>query len=59
MACFLDSMGPFAHVAILCLRELSKSLNVRGYTWYVNLKLGLMRDFKNSMSMFNTKFFYA
>lgn len=29
--CFLDSMGPFAHDATLCLREFFKSLTDRAY----------------------------
>lgn len=31
-------MGPFTHDTELCLREFSKSLTNRAYTWYVNWK---------------------
>ena len=34
---FLDSMGPFAGNGDLCLREFSKSLTDRAYTWYSTL----------------------
>ena len=34
---FLDSMGPFAGNGDLCLREFSKSLADRAYTWYSTL----------------------
>lgn len=37
VACFLDSMGPYAHDIDFCLREFSKSLIDRRYAWYVNL----------------------
>ena len=37
---FLDSMGPFAGNRDLCLREFSKSLTDRAYTWYSTLQLG-------------------
>lgn len=54
---FLNLMGPFSHDATLCLRELSKSLTDRAYTWYVNQKLGLLRDSEYLVSLFNFKFF--
>ena len=34
---FMDSMGPFAGDRELCLREFSKSLTNRAYTWYSTL----------------------
>ena len=37
---FLDSMGPFVGNGDLCLREFSKSLTNRAYTWYSTLQLG-------------------
>lgn len=37
---FIDSMGPYAHNTDLFLREFSKFLTDRVYTWYINLKPG-------------------
>lgn len=37
-------MGPYAHDADLCLKEFSRSLMGRGYTWYVKLKPGVVCD---------------
>ena len=34
---FMDSVGPFARDGELCLREFSKSLTNRAYTWYFTL----------------------
>lgn len=56
---FLDLMGLFSHDVNLCLREFSKSLTDRAYTWYVNLKPGSVRNWEHLMSMFNAKSFYA
>lgn len=41
---FIDAMGPFAHNPELRLREFSKSLTDRAYTWYLNLKPGSIQD---------------
>ena len=35
---FMDSIGPFAADGELCLREFSKSLTDRAYTWYSTLQ---------------------
>ena len=35
---FMDSMGPFAGDWELCIREFSKSLTDRAYTWYSTLQ---------------------
>ena len=40
---FLDSVGPFAAHGDLCLREFSKSLVDRVYTWYTVLPAGSIR----------------
>ncbi|GKU89659.1 hypothetical protein SLEP1_g3772 [Rubroshorea leprosula] len=37
---FLDAMGVHANNRDLCLREFSKSLSDRAYTWYTTLPLG-------------------
>lgn len=52
-------MGPDAHNTELYLKEFSKSLTDRTYTWYINLKLGAVQDWGHLMSYFNSKFFYA
>lgn len=54
---FLDSMGPFTSDRTMCLKEFSKSLIDKAYTWYVNLKPGSVGDWEHLVSMFNTKFF--
>lgn len=51
IVCFLDIIGAYANGADLYMREFSKSLTDRAYTWYVNLK--------HLVSFFNTKFFCA
>lgn len=52
-------MGPFIHDATLRIREFFKSLIYRAYTWYINLKLGLVCDFDHLLSLSNAKFFCA
>uniref|UniRef100_A0A2N9FUN2 Uncharacterized protein n=1 Tax=Fagus sylvatica TaxID=28930 RepID=A0A2N9FUN2_FAGSY len=44
---FLDSMGPFAAHGDLCLREFSKSLVDRAYTWYTVLPAGSIRTWED------------
>uniref|UniRef100_A0A2N9I5K1 Uncharacterized protein n=1 Tax=Fagus sylvatica TaxID=28930 RepID=A0A2N9I5K1_FAGSY len=44
---FLDSMGPFAAHGDLCLREFSKYLVDRTYTWYTMLPAGSIRTWEN------------
>ena len=41
---FIDSMGPYAGNGDLCLREFSKSLDDRAYTWYTTLPPGSVRS---------------
>jgi hypothetical protein len=40
---FIDSMGAYAGNGDLCLREFSKSLDDRAYTWYTTLPLGSVK----------------
>ena len=40
---FIDSMGAYAGNGDLCLREFSKSLNDRAYTWYTTLPPGSVK----------------
>lgn len=57
MVLYLDSVGPFAHDAALCLKEFSKSLVGRAYTWYINLKSGSIHCWVHLISSFDSKFF--
>lgn len=58
VARFLDSIGKYAKDQKLYLREFSKSLTDRAYTWYLSLKLGTIQDWEHMVSAFNTKFFF-
>lgn len=49
--CLLDSMGAFSYNSTLCLRDSYKSLTSRAYTWYANLRLGLVHDFEHFVSL--------
>lgn len=59
VSCFFDSLGKYAKDLELCLREFSKSLIDRAYTWYLNLKPGTIQDWDHMVAAFNTKFFFA
>lgn len=52
-------MGSHAPDADLCLRELSRSLAKRIYTWHVNFKPGLVHNLEHPVSFLNTKLFYT
>jgi hypothetical protein len=56
---FLDSMGPYAGNGDLCLREFSKSLDDRAYTWYTTLSPGSVRSWDDMVEMFCGKYFQA
>ena len=56
---FLDSMGPFAGNGGLCLREFSKSLIDRAYTWYAILPEGSIRDWEDIVESFCSKYFHV
>lgn len=49
-------MGAFAYDIDLCMRQLSKSLIDRVYTWYVNLKPGSVHLWEHLVLLFNTKY---
>lgn len=51
--------GLLCPLYILCLREFSKSLICRAYTWYGNLKPWSTRSWEHLRSVLNAKFFYA
>lgn len=56
---FLEFMGRHSNYTDLCLKEISKFLTDRAYTWYASLKPGKIRDWTHFLSLFNAKFFYA
>uniref|UniRef100_A0A2N9HSS8 Integrase zinc-binding domain-containing protein n=1 Tax=Fagus sylvatica TaxID=28930 RepID=A0A2N9HSS8_FAGSY len=56
---FLDSMGPFAAHGDLCLREFSKSLVDRAYTWYTVLPAGSIRTWEDMVESFYSKYFHV
>uniref|UniRef100_A0A2N9FW67 Integrase catalytic domain-containing protein n=1 Tax=Fagus sylvatica TaxID=28930 RepID=A0A2N9FW67_FAGSY len=56
---FLDSMGPFAGNGGLYLREFSKSLIDRAYTWYAMLPEESIRDWEDMVESFCSKYFHV
>ncbi|CAL9021331.1 unnamed protein product [Prunus brigantina] len=54
---FLDTLGPHAGDYNLRLREFSKSLTDRAYTWYTTLAPGFMRCWDDLASRFCKKYF--
>uniref|UniRef100_A0A2N9J549 Reverse transcriptase domain-containing protein n=1 Tax=Fagus sylvatica TaxID=28930 RepID=A0A2N9J549_FAGSY len=56
---FLDSMGPFAARGDLCLREFSKSMVDRAYTWYMVLPAGSIRTWEDMVESFCSKYFHV
>jgi hypothetical protein len=55
---FLDSMGPFTAHGELCLREFSKSLVDRAYTWYMVLPVGSIKTWEDMVESFCSKYFH-
>ena len=58
MSKFIDTLGPYATDED-CLREFSKSLCDRAYTWYIGLKPGLIPTWDDMVDVFCTKYFYG
>ena len=56
---FIDTFGLYAIKEDLCLREFSKSLCDRAYTWYIGLKLGSIRTWDDMVDVFCTKYFHG
>ena len=56
---FMDSMGPFARDRELCLREFSKSLTDRAYTWYSTLQPNSIPTWEDMVEGFCTKYFHG
>uniref|UniRef100_A0A2N9FW41 Integrase catalytic domain-containing protein n=1 Tax=Fagus sylvatica TaxID=28930 RepID=A0A2N9FW41_FAGSY len=54
---FIDSMGAYANIGDLCLREFSKSLDDRAYTWYTTLPHESVKTWKDMVELFCGKYF--
>ena len=55
---FIDTLDPYAIDEDLCLREFSKSLCDRAYTWYIGLKLRSIPTWDDMVDVFCTKYFH-
>ena len=55
----IDTLGPYAAYEDLFLREFSKSLCDRAYTWYTNLKPGSISTWDDMVDVFCTKYFHG
>ena len=51
---FIDTLDPYAIDEDLCLREFSKSLCDRAYTWYIGLKLRSIPTWDDMVDVFCT-----
>uniref|UniRef100_A0A2N9J8Z5 RNA-directed DNA polymerase n=1 Tax=Fagus sylvatica TaxID=28930 RepID=A0A2N9J8Z5_FAGSY len=56
---FIDSMGAYAGNGDLCLREFSKSLDDRAYTWYTTFPPGSVKVWEDMVELFCGKYFQA
>ena len=56
---FIDTLGPYVADEDLCLREFSKSLCDRAYTWYIGLKPGSIPTWDDMVDVFCTKYFHG
>ena len=56
---FIDILGPYAVDENLCLREFSKLLCDRAYTWYISLKPSSIPTWDDMMDVFCTKYFHG
>jgi hypothetical protein len=56
---FIDSMGAYAGNGDLCLREFSKSLDDRAYTWYTTLPPESVKVWEDMVELFCRKYFQA
>ena len=54
---FIDDLGIYSHDNELRLREFSKSLTDRAYSWYANLSLGNIKSWDDMVSQLCGKFF--
>ena len=56
---FMDSMVPFAGDGELCLREFSKSLTNRAYTWYSTLQPNSIPTWEDMVESLCTNYFHG
>ena len=56
---FIDTLGPYATDKDLYLREFSKSLCDRAYTWYIGLKPGSILTWDDMVDLFCIKYFHG
>jgi hypothetical protein len=56
---FIDSMGAYAGNGDLCLREFSKSLDDRAYTWCTTLPPRSVKTWEDMVKLFCGKYFQA
>ena len=56
---FIDTLGPYAVDEDLCLREFSKLLCNRAYTWYIDLKPESIPTWDDMVDVFCTKYFHG
>ena len=56
---FINSMGAYAGNGDLCLREFSKSLDDRAYTWYTTLPPRSVKTWEDMVELFCGKYFQA
>ena len=56
---FIDTLDPYTANKDLCLREFSKSLYDRAYTWYIGLKLGSIPTWDDMVDVFCIKYFHG
>ena len=54
---FIHTMSPYAGDRELCLREFSKPLEVKAYTWYITLRPGSIKTQDEMMERFCTKYY--
>ncbi|XP_028072144.1 uncharacterized protein LOC114274423 [Camellia sinensis] len=56
---FIETLGIHGSNHVLRLREFSKSLTDRAYSWYVNLTPNSVRSWEEMVNKFHAKFFQA
>ena len=54
---FIHTIGPYVTGKGLCLREFTKSLADRAYTWYTTLRLGSIKTWDKMMEGFCAKYY--
>ncbi|OVA16165.1 hypothetical protein BVC80_8929g29 [Macleaya cordata] len=56
---FQESMGVYQNDGDLCLREFSRSLTGRAFTWYANLQPNSVKTWEDLVELFSQKFYRA